>query len=895
MEDKRLRLLVALESESQRRAAIEWLAANGPACEIREAADRAAYAAALDGFRPRAILGGPLPDAPGRQPLRMALAADPLRPFLALLSGPSVEEAVGWMRDGAADCLALDSLEGLSGALTRSLSLPCEDPGQGASPRPRSPGGHDCLLEDIDDAVYILDSDGVFLHVNRAAERMYGHSRETIVGRTPEFLAAPERNDLEDTARRLREAMEGRPQRFDFWGLRADGSTFPKEVGVARSRWRGRDVLVAVGREIGQRQAAEEALRSSEQFLQAVLDSSPFGVSVRDSSGKLLSCNRAWQRIWNLDDDTVASDRSRVRSELRFDERDDYLGPWRDEIGRVYRVGGRLTIPELKLRGQRTRVAWVAQHFYAILGRDGAVDRVVVITQDISEQKAAEEALRASEAHYREFFEHDLTADYVSLPDGSLVDCNPAYVHLFGFASREEALACSTAELYPDGEARRIFLDELMKHGKLEYREAELRRRDGQPIFVIVNTLGTFDAEGRLLRMRGYLFDVTQHKLLQRQFFQAQKMESIGRLAGGVAHDFNNLLTVINGNVELVLSQLRELDPARDSLEQVAGAGARAARLTRQLLAFSRRQVLQLEPVDLNRVVSDLLRMLERLIGEDVRLRTRQAANLPRVMADSGQLEQVLVNLSVNSRDAMPGGGTLSIETDAVEVDAAFCREHSPMRPGHYCRLRVADTGEGMSAETLGRIFEPFFTTKDPGKGTGLGLATVYGIVKQSGGFIWADSAHGKGTTFDVYLPACEDCGEEGTVAGSESAELLRGRETVLLVEDELPVRRLAARLLTSAGYSVIEAGDGQEALRLFDDGAVFDLLLTDVVMPHMNGTALAERLLERMIGLPVLFMSGYMEDAGALQDIQRLGRRIIQKPFELQELLRQVRAALEG
>jgi CheY-like chemotaxis protein len=371
-------------------------------------------------------------------------------------------------------------------------------------------------------------------------------------------------------------------------------------------------------------------------------------------------------------------------------------------------------------------------------------------------------------------------------------------------------------------------------------------------------------------------------------------MESIGRLAGGVAHDFNNLLTVINGHVDLMRLQVLPQDPLREQMEQVAAAGERAARLTRQLLAFSRRQVLQLEPVALNQVVNDLGKMLRRLIGEDVRLETRLEAGLPAVLADAGQLEQVLVNLAVNSRDAMPEGGTLTVSTQSLHVDAEFCRLHRPQPPGHYCLLEVSDTGVGMGADVLSRVFEPFFTTKEKGRGTGLGLATVYGIVKQVDGYIWAESEPGRGTTFQIFFPVVHAAVEPRDPRAAAGL-LLKGSETVLVVEDEEMVRRLAVRLLRSHGYQVLEADHGREALAVLEANPEVRLVLSDVIMPVMGGRELALNLQARPRPPALIFMSGYTEEDIARQGLVKAGLHFIQKPFDMTTLLQKVRAVLDG
>jgi two-component system, cell cycle sensor histidine kinase and response regulator CckA len=379
----------------------------------------------------------------------------------------------------------------------------------------------------------------------------------------------------------------------------------------------------------------------------------------------------------------------------------------------------------------------------------------------------------------------------------------------------------------------------------------------------------------------------------EEQLRQAQKMEAIGRLAGGIAHDFNNVLSVVLSYCDLMLDQVPAKSPLRGDLEEVRRAGERSATLTQQLLAFSRQQVLQPRVLDLNDVVGGMRRMLQRLLGEDVELELRCAPRLDKVRVDPVQIEQVLLNLAVNARDAMPAGGRLTIETDNVELDARFAAEHLGVRPGPHVILAVSDTGMGMDSETRARIFEPFFTTKEKGKGTGLGLSTAFGIVKQSGGSIWACSEPGKGATFKVYLPATLDAPD--SLPAPQPAFKLKGSETVLIVEDEDQVRLLAAGILRKFGYRVLEARMAREAIAVAkaEEGPV-DLLLTDVVMPGMAGPVLAEKLVAMRPGLQVLFMSGHT-DAAVRHRVLEGGAAFLQKPFIPEVLARRVRQVLDG
>jgi PAS domain S-box-containing protein len=382
---------------------------------------------------------------------------------------------------------------------------------------------------------------------------------------------------------------------------------------------------------------------------------------------------------------------------------------------------------------------------------------------------------------------------------------------------------------------------------------------------------------------------------LAEQLRQSQKMEAIGRLAGGIAHDFNNLLTVIRGYSQLSLMDLKGNEKLKGHLDEVQKAAQKAADLTHHLLAFSRRQIMEMKILDLNALLKDLDKMLHRVIGEDIELTYRLSSDIGKVRVDPGQMEQVILNLAVNARDAMPSGGRLTIETSNAELDEAYAHTHLGSKPGHYVMMSVSDTGLGMSPEVRERAFEPFFTTKDQGKGTGLGLSTCYGIVKQSGGNIWAYSESGRGTTFKIYLPRAEEVPKE-MKHKAEAAEILRGTETILAVEDEIEVRKLVAQILKGQGYTVIEASHGEEAIKAAqkNSGKKIHLLLTDVVMPGMSGRELAVTLGLRHPNLKVLYMSGYADDAVVHHGVLEEGVNYIQKPFTLDALARKVREVLD-
>jgi two-component system, cell cycle sensor histidine kinase and response regulator CckA len=388
--------------------------------------------------------------------------------------------------------------------------------------------------------------------------------------------------------------------------------------------------------------------------------------------------------------------------------------------------------------------------------------------------------------------------------------------------------------------------------------------------------------------------DVTERKHLEQQLLQAQKMEAVGRLAGGVAHDFNNLLTAITMSTDIAIRKLDPADPVRRHIEEIRKAAERAASLTRQLLAFSRKQILQPRVIDLNYLVEDSTNMLRRLIGEDIEVHTKLEPGLDQVLADPWQIEQVLMNLMVNARDAMPGGGRIIIETASVYLDEEYSSFHLAAQAGHYVMLAVSDTGCGMDEVTRARIFEPFFTTKEVGKGTGLGLSTVYGIIKQSGGYIWVYSELGIGTTFKIYLPRIKrdvDV-EESTESDAKTARAL---DTVLLVEDEAVLRNLAQEILEMSGYRVLVAATGEEALHISKqhEGEIH-LLLTDVVMPGISGPELETKLKAQRPAIKVLFMSGYTDEAIVQHGVLNENVDFIQKPFTAISLLKKIREVLD-
>jgi two-component system, cell cycle sensor histidine kinase and response regulator CckA len=504
-----------------------------------------------------------------------------------------------------------------------------------------------------------------------------------------------------------------------------------------------------------------------------------------------------------------------------------------------------------------------------------------------------------NEDRYRDYFENAKDAIYVHDLDGHYIMVNKAGEELIGY-SREEILQMRVSDVVP-----RSYLDEI--HARLKKKladhsltiyEVEAIRKNGSRVPIEVSSRLIYE-NGAPVAVQGSARDITERKRAEEalrasqfQLQQSQKLEAIGQLAGGVAHDFNNMLTAIIGYTDLSLRRVGLENPIRRNLEETKKAAERAASLVRQLLAFSRKQILEPKVLDLNDVVKDMEKMLTRLIGENIQLATRLEPDLGSVKADPSQVEQIIMNLVVNARDAMPRGGKVTIETANITFDDHTVLRHVSAKPGEYVMLAVSDTGSGMDRETQQRIFEPFFTTKDVGKGTGLGLSTVYGIVKQSGGYIWVYSEQGMGTMFKVYLPRMDDANEV-TVEKQESI-VLRGSETILLVEDEEVVRGLTKNILMQAGYNVLDAKGGEEAIRVCraHNGPI-DLLLTDVVMPEISGKEVADRLVELRPTIRVLYMSGYTDEAIVQHGVLDASVEFIQKPFTWFGLTRKVRDVL--
>jgi PAS domain S-box-containing protein len=617
------------------------------------------------------------------------------------------------------------------------------------------------------------------------------------------------------------------------------------------------------------------------------MDSAINGLAILDAGGKYIYVNPAYARmIGNTNREAMLGKSWREISASQD------VAPVASEIREALKQHGKwfgpLTVPHSDGTAVDMEMAITTLP-------DGGT---ICVSGDITERVSAQRARAETEIKYRKLIEQVAAISYIAEigVNGQWFYVSPQIETMFGY-SAEEWLSNSKdwiRHIPIDDRPIVHAAEENSARGEPFQAEYRVTRKDGNTIWVSDTAVVVRGSDSHPV-MEGLIVDITDRKMLENQLLQARKMEAVGRLAGGVAHDFNNLLTIIKGYVEMAMQRCLDRPELHSDIRRIEDAADRAVTLVRQLLAFSRKQVLQPKILDLNAIVMNLDQLLRRLMSENIAMKTFVSKDVGAIKADPGQIEQVIMNLVVNARDALPDGGRILIETSNVDLDSAYTRDHTVVRPGPYVLLAVTDTGIGMTADTAAHIFEPFYTTKESGRGTGLGLSTVYGIVKQSGGYIWVYSELGKGTTFKVYLPRVKDAVQAPAAAETPASTTRKGHETILLVEDEPDVRELTQMVLTERGYRVIEALTPEDAERLAgNNGAEIHLLLTDVVMPGMSGRELAKRLTGRYPNLRVLYMSGYTYNVIAQDGTLEEGISFLQKPFTPQVLTQKVRESLD-
>ncbi|HUS19424.1 MAG TPA: PAS domain S-box protein [Terriglobales bacterium] len=774
-------------------------------------------------------------------------------------------------------------------------------------------------------AIYIHNG-RTFLYANRASEEISGYSVDELLQLNPFDIVHPDDRAFVLERGRSRVSGQAAPERYEYRILRKDGSVRWVDFSAGVMQFEGESAIIGTAFDITERrrvEALQAALFRISERANAAQDLEEFLVAIHKILGELIHARNIYVALYDENTDTVSYP-------YYVDEADEPpVGSF--PLGRgfteyVLRTGSHLlATPEIAARlrasGELERVGSDCVDWLGVPLKTGSKTVGVLAVQSYTEKvryneqqveilnfvsqhianailhKRNEEARRESDLRFRTMVQSAVYGIYRSSPDDHFIEVNPALVNMLGYATAEEVLTLKLSrDVYATSEERTSLIHRhAHSGGRVEGIEVKWKRKDGKYITVRLSGRAILDGSDRPRYFEMIAEDVTERRALEDQLRQSQKMEAIGRLAGGVAHDFNNLLTVIKGYSELMLDELKEADPLRAEVEEIKKAADRAATLTRQLLAFSRQQVLAPKVIDLNSVVSNMDKLLNRLLGEDIGLYTVLEGGLGTVKADPGQIEQVVMNLAVNARDAMPRGGKLTIETANVELDESYAREHVGARAGSYVMLAVSDNGTGMTPEVRQRIFEPFFTTKELGKGTGLGLSTVYGIVKQSEGYIWVYSELGQGTSFKVYLPRVDSPAEMISVRSSRKPTFT-GHETVLLVEDEDGVRALVRQVLHKHGYTVLEARHGGEALLHCErhQGPI-QLLLTDVVLEQMGGPELARRLAGIRPDMRVLYISGYTDDAIIHHGVLTEGTAFLQKPFTTEALAKKIRQVLDN
>ena len=853
----------------------------------------------LEEFSPDIVLSDySMPQFNGMEALVLVKERFPSTPLIIVTGAMNEETAVECMKAGAADYVIKENMARLGQAVVKVLKnkRTREEKGRAEEALREIEQRFRSLVETTSDWVWEVDENGVYTYVSPKSKELLGYEPDQVVGKTLFDLMPPE--EAERVYRlfmTLSESMESFKD-LENTNLHKDGRLVVLEtdgmpIFDADGSFKG---YRGIDRNITERKRADAILRARENQIRLLLNSTAEAICGLDREGKSTFVNRACLRLLghSTNDELIGKNIHHLIHHA-------YPGgsPYPVEecpIFQAFRKGEYIHIDD-EVLWRKDGTSFSAEYWsYPIVQNDQILGAVVTFI-DITERKRTEEALKKSEKKYRTLFEDYRDAIYIVTRDGEFVDVNQAMVELFGY-KKEEMMGINMIELYRNPDEGPRILGELEKKGSLKDYEIKFKKKEGKEIDCLITVTAKKGDDGSIIGYQGMIRDITKQKKLEAQFLQAQKMEAIGRLAGGIAHDFNNLLTAIIGNAELSLAQLGKDSSLREMIVEINNAGQRAASLTRQLLAFSRKQVIQPKVLNLNEILEDMEKMLRRMIGEDVELKTVLEPNLWRVEADPGQMEQVIMNLAVNARDAMSQGGRLTLETANVNLDDDYFRDRGVAEdPDPYVMLAVSDSGIGMDEEIRSHLFEPFFTTKEKGKGTGLGLSTVYGIVKQSGGYIWPYSEPGQGTTFKVYFPSV--AGEISLVQKKKISSInLKGSETILVVEDNKPVLKMTRKILKTYGYNVLAAQDGDEAVSVSEQyEQPIHLMLTDVIMPKMSGCEVAKQMEHVRPGMKVLYMSGYTDNAVVHHGILEKDRLYIQKPFTLEDLVFKVREVLDS
>ena len=818
-----------------------------------------------------------LPHFSGSEALRIVKESGMDLPFIYVSGTMGEDIAVEAMKAGAHDYVVKHSLARLVPAVERELREALDrKQGREAEAQMRmSEHKYRHLFKSMRDAALLIAAEnGRIIDANEEAEVLLGRGRDALLGMDHAQLYRPPGPPPDADACYEAEIM------------RNDGRVVPVHVCSSTIELYDRPFKLTLFRDITERRHTEHALK----LFRALIDQANDAIEVIDpATGRFLDANeKACQMHGYSRTEFLALAVSDVEALVRLSDPD----RWRRHVEAI-RSGASRIVEEPHRRKDGSVFPVEINSSYVHLDRG----YLVSVVRDITERKQAEAALIESEQRFRQVTENiDEGFWLAEVGDHRIIYLSPVYERIWGRSSAEllagPAAWLATVHADDRGRVRETIVRCAPGGYDLDYR---IVRPDGTVRWIQDRAFPILDAGGRVGRLAGVVIDITVRRQLEDEFRQAQKMEAVGRLAGGIAHDFNNLLAVIQMQSSLLLDTLSDPAQMREGIHQIMGASERAANLTRQLLTFSRRSVRQSREIDLGEVAGNMTKLLRRLIGEDVSLETRFAPALPLINADPGMMEQVIMNLVVNARDAMPGGGRLLVGLDAKTIDDDYVRLHPQAKPGSFVCLSIGDTGCGISKEDLPHVFEPFFTTKEVGKGTGLGLATVFGIIEQHHGWIEVFSTVGEGTTFQIFLPALPASHRPAEAAHHRPA-IRDGTETVLLVEDEATLRNLAGSALERHGYHVLTADSAGAALKLWDERtAPVDLLLTDLIMPGgMSGRELAETLIRRQPGLKVLLTSGYSNELLPQRYNLQEGVNFISKPYHVSELAVTVRRCLD-